>query len=122
VDSQFLKNRDTAVNLDMNSKQITGLGQDLSDLCDDTQAMSWHQVRDFVFNIVNAKRVKNNVGFIPQMYGFRAKNGFIISTNTQLNNNTPAKSIFIDGGSEWSTAGMQENSWVQIQLPFKVSI
>ena len=71
---------------------------------------------------VDRQRVKNNVGFVPELYGTRTKNGFIVSTNTQLNNNTPAKSVFNEGGYEWSTAGLQENAWVQIELAFKVCI
>jgi hypothetical protein len=67
------------------------------------------------------KRVKNNVGFIPRLYGTRSKKGYVVSTNSQLNNNSAPESVFNEG-SEWSTAGIQENAWVMIQLTFAVSI
>jgi hypothetical protein len=119
VDAKFLTTTNTDVGLDMNEKYITGLSQDLRE---DSQAMSWHQVRDFVFKTVNAKRVKNNVGFIPDVYGRGSKKGFVVSTNSQLNSNSSPKSIFNDGSYEWSSSGLQENVWLQIQLPIPVSI
>ena len=71
---------------------------------------------------LDAKRVKNNVGFIPRLYGKdKSKQGFVVSTNSQLNSNSVAESVFNEG-YEWSTAGIQENAWVQIQLPFEVSV
>jgi len=71
---------------------------------------------------VDGKRVKNNVGFVPELYGNKHKKGFIVSTNSQINNNSQVKTVFSDGGNEWSTAGIQQSAWVQIQLPFAVSI
>ena len=119
VDAKFLMTTNTDVGLDMNDKYITGLSQDFRE---DSQAMSWHQVHDFVLKTIDAKRVKNNVGFIPRLYGKdRSKKGFTVSTNSQLNNNSAAESVFNEG-CEWSTDGTQENVWVQIRLPFEVSV
>ena len=71
---------------------------------------------------VARQRVKNNVGFIPELYGRANKKGFVVTTNSQLNTSNSAKSIFSEGSNEWSTAGLHENAWVQFQLPFEVSI
>jgi len=66
-------------------------------------------------------RVKNNVGFIPRLFGTRPKKGFVVSTNSQLNSNSAPESVFNEG-SEWMTAGIQENAWLIIKLTFAVSI
>src|SRR5580692_913660 len=113
----FLKQIGTNVNLDMNGKKITGLDQSYP-VSDNSQAVSWYQV----LNFVNGKRVKNNVGFIPDLYGRANKKGFIVTTSSQLNSNSSPKSIFNDSSNEWSSSGMQENVWVQIQLPTPVCI
>ena len=113
----FLKQTGTNVNLNMNGKNITGLDQSYP-VSDNSQAVCWYQV----LNFVNGKRVKNNVGFIPDLYGRANKKGFIVTTNSQLNSNSSPKSIFNDSSNEWSSSGMQENVWVQIQLPTPLCI
>jgi len=123
-------------NLHLNNGKIIGLDQSypMSDL---SQATSWFQVMNFVLetldefvtkkyleNIIkevtttNSKQVKNNVGFIPDLYGLKEK-GFTATTNTQSLNNFP-RAPFTYGGNAWSAN--EVNAWLQIQLPFKVSI
>ena len=133
VSDVYMKKTGTDVNLDMNGKRIIGLDQTYP-VSDNSQVVSWYQVYKFVTDsfkennnyidnkIIIRYCVKNNVGFIPHLYGTKNKKGFIVTASSFLNDNTKPKSIFNESGHEWSTAGMTERSWIQVQLPFKVSI
>ena len=133
--ANFLQLTDTG-NLHLSNRKIIGLDQSypLSDL---SQATSWFQVMNFVLDtlnefatkryleskirevtIPNNKQVKNNVGFIPDLFGNKEK-GFIVTPNTHSQNNSP-RAPFTYGGNSWSADGI--NAWLQIKLPFKVPI
>src|SRR2546426_3849346 len=71
---------------------------------------------------VDAKKVMNNVGFIPEIYFAISKYGFTVTTSSQYNSNYPAWGVFYGGGLEWATAGVQVNGWLQIKLPVAMPI
>ena len=71
----------------------------------------------------------NSVGYIPTLTSnYSNRNGFIASASSQYNSNYQAFQVFItspdpsNNSSDWATAGIYFNFWIQIKLPSAKSI
>ncbi len=72
--------------------------------------------KDYVDN----KKVKNNCGFIPNLYGSSSKQGFTVTTNSEFDQRYQGWNIFSDTNNEWAPAGLGINAYLQIQLHFRL--
>ena len=71
----------------------------------------------------------NSAGYIPTLTSNNSnRNGFIASASSQYNSNYQAFQAFItspdpsNNSSDWATAGIYFNFWIQIKLPSAKSI
>ena len=74
-------------------------------------------------NYVDARYVKNNVGYVPDLNTNSENNsGFIVSASSECNGDNLAYNVFNSWRAEWVVGDDDTNAWIQLQCPEKIRI